>query len=282
VGTVAGSLHCGYAGSGQRDQAGICGNTEKHHQHTGDFDWSGKDIFIRPIDIDVHYGHFRQVKWENVKGMFYIAPNFLTLLKKNFTFPEDLMVEETILSIKMDEWKYRDRPCGEGRKIAWVNHNWTAKGLNLAYIALNKLITITGDSSWELHVVSNGRSTEHWYFDYLDHLAKTLDIEDRITQYATVESIDEFLDDKDFLWQTSLKEGFSLICAEAMAKGLHVYMNNWQDSEHIWGSNVVSNTPESLATKTATDVYSSEHFRELAATHSHDKEIARLRELTGL
>ena len=90
------------------DHAGIRGEVNK--QYSGDFNWSGKEIYIRPIDIDIHYGHFRGVKWDNITGMAYIAPSFGEMLHTNMTYPATLKEKLTPLSIKVDEWTYRDRP----------------------------------------------------------------------------------------------------------------------------------------------------------------------------
>ena len=262
------------------DPAGILG--PQNARYTGTFMWPDAKLFIRPIDIDIIYGHFNGVEWENVDGMAYIAPHLGNMLTRNKQYPPGMPIVEIPLSVKLSDWGYRDRPRGTGRQIAWVNHNWAAKNLHLAYLALHDLILRSGDKSWMLHVVSNGRSNEHWLFSYLQHLAKTLGIENNIIHYSSVPSIDEFLDDKDFLWQTSCKEGFSLIMGEAMAKGLHVYSLNWESSKHLWGETPICDTPGQLATKTLVDTYDSQFFRDLAETHSHDKEIARLREITGL
>lgn len=262
------------------DHEGMIG--PQHAVHSGDWSWPNAKIFMRGIDIDLHMGHFRGVSWENVGALMYIAPHFRDIIMDGMTYPPNLRLEETNLSVKLDEWTYRDRPCGTGRNIAWINENWSAKQLGLAYIALAKLIEKSGDRTWRLHVVSNGHSNEHWLFRYQEHLMKTLGIEDNVVKYDSVPSIDSFLEDKDFLWQTSAKEGFSLIMGEAMAKGLHVYSLNWESSTAIWGFTPICDTPEQLASKTMLDTYDSAFFRGLAETHSHDKEIARLREITGL
>lgn len=262
------------------DHAGVCGNNDKSHQHSGDFDWSGKKIIIRPIDIDVHYGHFRKVKWENVDSLFYIAPHILDLMS-DFHFPETLKKVHTPLSVDLDEWKFRERH-DSGRNIAWINHSWTCKGLPLALQGLEKLIRVSGDRSWKLHIVENGRSNEYWLWSYLYHIIEELGLKDNVIWYKSVGSVDEFLEDKDYLWQTSFKEGFSLIVAEALAKGIKALTHNWRDSRLIWGDEIVWSTIDELVEKMLDGKYDSQHYREIVKQYSKEKEVELLRKLTNL
>lgn len=261
------------------DEDGLIG--EHHERYSGKYDWSGKPIYIRPIDIDVHYGHFRGVKWENVTGLFYIAPHFLEMIKKDITLPEKLLTAETPVAIDQSEWTFRKRD-GSGRNIAWMNHSWSAKGLPFAIHGLEKLIRVTGDKTWKLHIVENGRSDEHWMWRYLNHIIKDFGLEDNVVWSNGVESVDEFLNDKDYLWQTSYKEGFSLIMGEALSKGIRSLTSNWESSKHIWGEELVWNTIDELVEKTIAPNYDSERYRQIASKYSAENEVEMLRKLTGL
>jgi glycosyltransferase involved in cell wall biosynthesis len=271
------------------DHEGMIGPA--HAVHSGDWHWPNAKIFLRGIDIDLHMGHFRGVSWENVEAFMYIAPHFRDIIMDGMTYPDHLKIEEVNLSVKMDEWAYRERNLKEvrTRNIAWVNEVWSAKNLPGALYALADLkntkrvmSNLEGLSDYKLHVVSNGKSNEAWLHRHIKHLVRSLDLTDDVIFYDSVPSIDTFLEDKDFLWQTSMKEGFSLICAEAMAKGIKILMLDWESSRSIWPGEVVCRDPYELARRTLDGHYDSNHYRNIAATHSHDKEIAKLREITGL
>jgi len=243
-------------------------------------DWRKSKLFIRPIDIDIHAGHFRGVDWTRVQAMCYIAPHFREMLMDGMQYPPGLRIEETRLSVKLDEWVWRSR--GPGKNIAWMNENWSAKNLPAAIYALHRLVRYEGWSDAVLHVVSNGRSGENWLHRHVRHMVRYLGLEENVRFYDSVPSVDKFLDDKDFLWHTGMKEGFSLICGEALAKGIKVLMLNWESSKEIWPEELVCDTPEILAARTAIGGYDSAQLRSYAERYSHDKEIANLRRITGL
>lgn len=265
---------------GVYDHAGVRG--EKGQQHTGNFNWRGKPLYIRPIDIDVLYGHFRGVQWDNVTGLIYIAPHIGELLNRNFTYPPNVKQYFVPLSVRLDEWKYKVRD-GAGKQIAWINHDWSAKGLPLMIQAFKKLIDFSNDNSWHLHIVENGRSTEYWMFYYLEYMIKHFGLEGNITWHDAVPNVDEFLEDKDYLVSSSHKEAFSLILAEAMAKGIKALTHSWWGADEIWPKSMVWYTVDEFPLKLLmSGDYKSENYRALAAKYPHTKEIESLREIMGL
>jgi hypothetical protein len=263
---------------GVYDHEGVRGEREK--QYSGHFSWKGKPMFIRPIDIDVYYGHFRGIKWENVTALLYIAKHIGELLNRNFTYPPNLKQYHVPLSVKLDDWKFRERD-GTGKQIAWINHNWSGKGLPLMLQAFDKLIRFTNDKTWHLHIVSNGQSNEYWFFEYCLQWIKSRGLEANVTWHDAVPNVDEFLDDKDYLISSSYKEAFALILAEAMAKGIKALTHNWWGAEDIWPKEMVWETVDEFPIKMMQN-YDSNVYRKLAEQYSSDKEIALLREITGL
>lgn len=247
----------------------------------GSADWSKAKLFIRPIDIDIHFGHFRGVKWENVTGMAYIAPHFGRILQDGMQYPPAMKIMETRLSIKLDEWTYAVRH--PGKNIAWVNEGWSAKNLPGALYAMHALNRMGGTRDpYILHVVENKRSGEQWLHRHVQHLIRVLGLTEQVKFYGEVESLDQFLDGMNYLWQTSMKEGFSLVMAEALAKGLKVMSLNWESSTDIWPKEIIYDTPEEMAMAVLTIDYDSAKFRSYVEPYSHVNEIAQLRSLTGL
>lgn len=262
------------------DHEGVRG--EKGLTYSGDFNWKGKPMHIRPIDIDVYYGHFRGVDWANVTSLIWIAPHIGRLLHENITYPETLKQYFVPLSVKLSDWTYKER-TGEGKKIAWVNHNWAAKGLPLMIQAFKKLIDFSGDKTWELHIVENGRSTEYWLHAYVKYMISHFGLEDNVRWHESVPNVDEFLEDKDYLVSSSHKEAFSLILAEAMAKGIKAITHSWWGADELWPQEMIWYTVDEFPLKLVMNgPYNSQHYKELAEKYSSEKEIAALREITGL
>lgn len=264
---------------GVYDHEGVWGEREK--QYTKDFDWSGKPIFIRGIDMDIYYGHYHSVKWENVAGFAYIAEHLKEYIGP-FPFPPSLRIAHIPLSVNLNDWKYRERD-GTGRKVAWINHNWSGKGLPLMLQAFEKLVRVSGDKSWEFWIISNGLSTEPWLHQgYIPHMVRTLGLSENVRFFNDgVPNIDEFLEDKDYVVSSSLKEAFSLILCEAMAKGIKAVTHSWWGVDKIWPDEMIWKTVDEFPEKMLNG-YDSKHYRELAGRYSHEEEIKKLREFCGL
>ncbi len=238
------------------------------------FDWTGKVLINRMIDIEAYFGHFRQVQWQNVDYLTYIAKHVYNMVDKEVqfkkTFPK-LGIKHIPLGINLNDWKYKKRD-GKGRNIAWVNHIWTGKGYPLMLQAFKKLIDVSGDKSWKLYIIGNW-STENWLPPYTKHIIKELRIEDNVIIGDRVQSVDDFLEGMDYLVSSSYKEAFSLILAEAMAKGIKTVTHNWIGSTDIWPKEMVWTTIDDFVEKMLADDYDSEKYRTLAEGYDKKFEI---------
>jgi glycosyltransferase involved in cell wall biosynthesis len=246
--------------------------SDHKQQPDREYDWSGALIINRIIDIDAYYGHYRQVKWENVNCLAYIAKHIFNMVDTEMKFAEKYPTLNTIhipLSIDLSEWSYRKHE--HGHNIAWINHNWTGKGLPLMLQALHQLKKITKDDKWKLHIVCDW-SNEHWYPPYIYHIIKALGLEDNVIFYPKVNSVNEFLDSMDYLVSSSYKEAFSLILAEAMAKGIKALTHNWVGANDIWPSDIIWTDIDEFVNKLLGE-YNSEYYRSLAEKYDKKNEI---------
>lgn len=248
-----------------------------------DYDWSKKILINRMIDIEAYYGHYRQVQWQNVDYLAYIAKHVFEMVDKEVKFKESYPNLKTVhipLGINLDEWTYKARD-GYGKNIAWVNHNWTGKGLPLMLQAFRALIDAKHDWDWKLHIVCDW-SNEHWYPPYIHHIIKELGIQDNVIFYDKQPDLNGFLDNMDYLVSSSYKEAFSLILAEAMAKGIKVLTHNWIGAKDIWPDEMVWTTIPEFVYKMLEDNYNSEKYRKLAEGYSHLKEIEAANKMMGV
>jgi len=226
-----------------------------------DFDWTGKKLINRMVDIEAYYGHFRAVDWNNVDVLTYIAKHIFEMVdeEKNFSQYKNLQTVHIPLGIEVDAWKFKDRK-GDGRNIAWVNHSWTAKNLQLAIMGLRELINLTKDKSWKLYMVGTW-SNEQWFKPFIEYQIKSLGLQDNVTMQTRVPSVDDFLDEMDFILNTSMKEAFSLITAEAMAKGIKPIIYDWKGSRDIYPEKYIYTTITEMIQLFLGD-YHSEQYRE--------------------
>ena len=226
-----------------------------------DFDWSGKNLINRIIDIDAYYGHFRQVQWQNVNHLVYIAKHIFNRVNNEMHFAEkypNLKTTHIPLGIDLDAWSFKDRTKTHGKNIAFVNHLWTGKNIPLALQILAKLVTL--DKNWKLWLVGNW-SNEAWLRPYIEYFVKSNNLENNIVFSPRVSDVNAFLDNMDYTLTTSSKEAFSLITAEAMAKGIKPLIHNWEGAMDIYNHKYIFNTVDKCIEMCYSD-YNSNEYRE--------------------
>lgn len=253
------------------------------------YDWSGKPLIVRAIDIDVYYGHYRGVLWENVNYLAYAAKHIFDRMDREIHFAEKYPNLKTLhlpFSIDLNDWTFKKRD-GFDHNIAWINHNWSAKGLPLMLQALKKLQVENAKrhayshQPWKLHIVCDW-SSEAWFKPYIEHIVKELGLTDNVIFYPKQKSIDEFLENMDYLVSSSYKETFSLICAEALAKGIKVLTHNWEGAKDVWPVKMVWTTIDEFVEKMLADDYDSESYRELVSKYDRKFEIEKANQMMNL
>ena len=189
----------------------------------------GKNIIVRAHDIDLHTGNFRGVHWEWVNHLVFVGEHMKDKFLPQMDIPESVKVHVIPHGINTKRFTFREKP--KGNKIAWVgNINWP-KSLNLA------LQVLAENSEYELHVV--GSSLDRWQKWYVDEFVKRNNL--KFFYQPSVESINDFLDDKDFILLTSQKEAFSFAIGEGMAKGLKPLIHNFPGAEEVWPKKYIWN-----------------------------------------
>ena len=243
------------------------------HQHPINFigDWKNTKLINRAIDIDAYYGHYRNVQWQNVDHLVFIAKHIQQMVMADECMKgkyPNLQIHHIPLSIDLSEWTYKDRTKNHGKNIAFVHHLWAGKGIVQGLQAFKKVID--KDPEFKLHIVGDW-SSEAWFPFYVKHLIKELKLEDKITFERRVFSVDKFLDDMDYVMVASFKEAFSLITAEGMAKGLKPLIHNWIGAKDIWPIKYVWTTIDEFVEMVFGD-YSSEEYREYVKKYDWQNE----------
>ena len=187
------------------------------------YNWKNKKIVVRPVDIEVYANQYRYVNWSNVTHLVYMAKHIWEFMDYEFDFSgfPHLKIRHIPLTIDLNKWKfdYRD---GKGKDIAVIGKMWHAKSPEMIPQFLHLLIERTGDRGWKVHLRGDMLKGVHsWQPRYMYHIVRELGLEDNFIFYTDrVRSIDEWLEDKNFLITFEQKAAFSLTVAEAMAKGI--------------------------------------------------------------
>jgi len=248
-----------------------------------DYDWSKAKIINRMIDIDVYYGHYRAVQWQNVDHLAYIARHIYDIADKEMNFKDrfpNLKTTHIPLSINLNEYNFRKRD-GSVKKLAWINHIWTGKGLPTMLQAFKALCVADPTSKWELHIAGYW-SNEQWLRPYINHIISEMGLVDQVKIYDWIPNVNDFLESFDYVVSSSFKEAFSLIAAESMAKGIKMLTHNWLGAKDIWPESCVWTTIDEFVAKILANDYNSEYYRELASKYDKKYEIKAANKLMNL
>lgn len=183
---------------------------------------SDKNIVVRMHDIDAWVGQHKGVQWPWVNHLVFVADHIREKVLKDIEVPTTLQVHTIKHGINLDAFTYKER--GKGKKIAWIGNCNEAKNVPLA------LQVLAENPEYELHVV--GGQLNKWKLAYVQDFVKRNNL--KFFHQEHVENINDFLEDKDFLLLTSMKEAFSFVVGEAMAKGIKPIIHHFYGAENIW------------------------------------------------
>lgn len=233
-----------------------------------EMDLTGKKIIVRAIDIEVWQGHHASAIWDIVTDLIFIAPHIRNLVELEALpgYNPDLKVHTVSCAVDLNKWRYRHR--GPGFNIAVVSERWISKGTDLILQIAMKLKKI--NPNYKIHWLGQ-RSGDTWdlaYFDdFIEHNNLNIEITNILNDGRTV---DEFLDDKDYLLHASHKEAFSYATAEAMAKGIKPVVHRFYGADALWPAITWSTVDEAVDMITASDrEYHSAMYKQYLINHGY-------------
>lgn len=214
----------------------------------------GKRIIVRPIDIEVWYGHQNGVLWDVVTDVVFIAPHIRRLMEDQL--PEHIKVHTIPCAVDFDKYSFREHE--PSWKVAIVSEKWTSKGTDLV---LQVALELMNYGNYEFHWLGKWSDYEWekaYFMDFIDHN----NLNFTFTEWAEGDNaVDEFLEDKDYLLHGSHKEAFSYATAEAMAKGIKPILHRFYGADDLWPGMTWDSVNEAVDMILETD-YDSNKYRQ--------------------
>lgn len=198
-----------------------------------EMDLRGKKIIVRPIDIEVWQGHQSASIWDLVDDVIFIAPHIREVANVWETMPglrPETKIHTIPCGVDLDRYKFAER--GPGFDIAVVSEKWSSKGTHEILQVALKLKRI--DPRYKIHWLGQ-RSDSTWEYAYFDEFVEHHKLNIEFTNILLDDqTVDEFLEDKNYLLHGSIKEGFSYATAEAMAKGIKPVIHRFFGADDLW------------------------------------------------
>lgn len=241
-----------------------------------DMDLTGKKVVVRPIDIEVWQGHHADaLLWDLVDDCIFIAPHIRDIMMADSRPQQSSMKLHVIpCGIDLDKLTYAERE--HGFNIGILAEVWESKGVDLVLQIAIKLKEI--DPRYNITWV--GRQADyHWDQAYTQDFIKRNEL--NITFIDWVESVDDFLQDKNYLLHASKKEAFSYATAEAMAAGVKPILHHFYGAENLWPGLTWDSIEEAIAWITG-GPYDSAFYRQYLVDHDYTVEAMMNKIMTVL
>jgi glycosyltransferase involved in cell wall biosynthesis len=185
------------------------------------------------VDIDIYSKHLAKVSYSSgaLNRIVFMAKHMEDYAQPQL--PADFPTEIVPGGVNLDNWPLRQSP-DPTYKIAWIGRYWIAKNLFSALQTFASLRRAWPWAPWELHILGNGWSP-HWWENHTKYFWDNCpELKDRVFVTPHVDSVNDWLEDKDFLLQTSFKEAFGYVIAQAAAKGIQPVIQVTTGSLDIW------------------------------------------------
>ncbi len=203
------------------------------------------------------------VRYDVIDDLIFIAPHIREIINE-FELRErreDLRIHNIPHCVDLDKWTYKERE--KGFDIAVVAERWMSKGEDYVLQIAMKLKEI--DPRYKIHWLGQ-RSDYAWEHAYFDEFIEHFDLPIEITNI--VDSVDTFLEGKNYLLHASHKEAFSAATAEAMAKGIKPVLHRFYGADALWPDMTWNTIDEAVAMITE-DKYDSASYRQYLIDHGY-------------
>lgn len=199
---------------------------------------AGTIVIAEAVDIDIYSGHMGGVNWASgyVDALVFYADHMKAYTERVYGKKIPATIPRYIVpgGIDLKRWTLIDRVQG-GYNVAWIGRLWIAKNLFGALQVFNQLIKTDPGNPWRLHCLGKNWSPPHWWRQHCEgYLAANPELAERVTFTESVPDVNEWLTDKDYLLQTSVKESFGYVIGEAAAKGIRPVIQNTMGATDIW------------------------------------------------
>jgi len=193
-------------------------------------------VIAEAVDIDIYAGHLGAVDWSYVDHLVFMAKHMQEFAARKFG-AKIADVPQTIIpgGIDLDKWTLRE---GEiGHNIAWIGRLWVPKDVFGALMVFNELITQYPVAPWRLFILHDNKWHPEWYKNHtLAYLEANPKLKERVEWVRHVPDVNVWFDEMkiDYLLQTSQKEAFGYVIAQAAAKGIRPVIRNTNGAQDLW------------------------------------------------
>jgi len=239
-------------------------------------DRNKKKLVNRMIDIDMWAGHGGGVNWAGVDDLIFIAPHIQRLANQRFAEQGIRECKQHLIrpGVDLDKWTFRKKRADKVKNIGFIGELWENKGIDRAIRILIQLVR-QSNTNWRLHLRGTWPNSNYFYH-YNQNLIDACGVRELITFYPDrVEDLNAWYENMDYMLCASIKEAFSYVTAEAMAKGIKPVIHRFYGAEAIWDERYLFSTESEAVESFLSEDYNPEEYRAYIEKHYDQKRMLK-------
>jgi radical SAM protein with 4Fe4S-binding SPASM domain len=197
---------------------------------------------LRLHSFEAFVSGVRKIRWENVDDLVLVSPYIRDVLKDRVPNIETKVRTHVVPNcVDLNKFYFKNGP--RGKKIAFVGALRPTKNIPFLLQCLREIRA--ADPEYTLHVAGEFFGEELHRSElkyYIEHMERQLGLRGSLAFYGHVQDVSRWLDDKDFILSTSLREGHPVNIIEGMAKGLKPVIHNFPGVACFYPGQWVFNT----------------------------------------
>jgi glycosyltransferase involved in cell wall biosynthesis/MoaA/NifB/PqqE/SkfB family radical SAM enzyme len=199
---------------------------------------------LRLHSFEAFVASVQRIHWENVDDLVFVSPYIREVLKDQVRDIETRVRTHVVPNcVDLDMFYFKDKP--RGKRIAFVGALRPTK--NIPFLLQCFREVYSADPEYTLHVAGELFGEELHRAElkyYIKHIESQLGLRGCVSYYGQVQDVSSWLDDKDFILSTSIREGHPVNVIEGMAKGLKPVVHNFPGAQYLYPGEWVFNTAQ--------------------------------------
>lgn len=198
------------------------------------------------------------IDWSKVDDLIFVSPHVLALFKERHFSDIESRTKVSIIHNAVDLRKLTPAFSARGFNIAYVNRINKDKNPTLLIQIMAELVK--RDPRFKCFIA--GSVQDEVIYRYMQQMIDVLGLREHIQFCGRISDINAWLDDKHFIFSTSVVEGHPVSVIEGMAKGLKPIIHNYLgDASSFVGGNHVYNTVNEAVALFMEEEYRPEAYR---------------------
>ncbi len=203
-------------------------------------------------------GMMSAIKWHNVAGAIFVAPHVRRLANERYADIRDVPQLTLVDAVDLDEHPFRLRAAG-GTRLGYLGYLNGKKGIPLLVQCLAAAVAL--DPRYVLHVA--GAFDDLRTEAYFQHIVAAAGLERHVVLHGWQSDIQRFLNEVDFLLNTSPWEACPNAVIEAMAAGVKPLVHHWPGADALFPTECLFATVDDFAARLRAPDYDSVAYRRL-------------------